>query len=195
MRGAVLYKMGTNMVKERVMRRHYGLVISDDFREGYDPEELKFRAKDGSWRVRNVLHWFANKVRSMLSRSQFRAPKSQIDMSLNTLFPSSSFLSNMNDRGPYTIKLIFWLVNPTRRLTILTQVLFLHFVLTIGVATICSIDVDLRNLPATAFKKSTATGVTLYIADFELAIAFGPVMEFRLLYQKTLMGSAVAHYQ
>jgi hypothetical protein len=71
----------------------------------------------------------------------------------------------------------------------------LIFVLTIDVATICSIDVDLRKLPVTAFKKSTATGVTLYIADFELAIAFGPVMEFRLLYQKTLMGSAVAHYQ
>ena len=66
MRGAVLYKMGMNMVKERVMRRHYGLVISDAFREGYDPEDLKFRAKDGTYRVRNVLHWFANKVRSML---------------------------------------------------------------------------------------------------------------------------------
>jgi hypothetical protein len=67
--------------------------------------------------------------------------------------------------------------------------------LTVGVATICSIDVDLRNLPVAAFKKITADGQTTYSADFELAIAFGPVMEFRLLYQKTLMGSAVAHYQ
>jgi hypothetical protein len=113
MRGAVLYKMGMNMVKERVMRRHYGLVISDDFREGYDPEELKFRGKDGSWRVKNVLHWFVNKVRPMLSCSHFRAPKSQIDMSLNIHFPSSSFLSSMNDQDRYTIRLICWLVNQT----------------------------------------------------------------------------------
>ena len=195
MRGAVLYKMGMNMVKERVMRRHYGLVISDIFREGYDPEALKFRGKDGSWRVKNVLHWFANKVRSVLSISHFRAPKFQIDMSLNTVFQSSSFLSSMSDQARCTIKLIFWLVNLTWHLTTLIRVLLLRFVLTIDVATICSIDVDLRKLPVTAFKKSTATGVTLYIADFELAIAFGPEMEFRLLYQKTLMGSAVAHYQ
>jgi hypothetical protein len=195
MRGAVLYKMGMNMVKERVMRRHYGLVISDIFREDFDPEELKFRGKDGSWRVKNVLHWFVNKVRSVLSRSHFRALKLQIDMSLNTLFQSNSLLSSMNDQARYTIKLIFWLAKLTGRLTTLIRVLLLFFVLTIGVATICSIDVDLRKLPVAAFKKSTATGVTLYIAEFELAIAFGPVMEFRLLYQKTLMGSAVAHYQ
>jgi hypothetical protein len=71
MRGAVLYKMGMNMVKERVMRRHYGLVISDKFREGYDPDELKFRGKDGTWRCRDILHWFANKVHSLLFITHF----------------------------------------------------------------------------------------------------------------------------
>jgi hypothetical protein len=75
------------------------------------------------------------------------------------------------------------------------RVIPLKFGLIIGVKPICSIDVDLRNLPVGAFKKITADGQIIYSVDFELAIAFGPAMEFRLLYQKTLMGSAVAHYQ
>lgn len=63
MRGAVLYKMELNMVKDRVMRRNYGIVIADTFREG-DPEKLKYCGKDGKFMTRNVLDWFVRKVLS-----------------------------------------------------------------------------------------------------------------------------------
>ena len=57
MRGAVLYKMELNMVKDRVMRRNYGIAISEEFVDG-DPKEFKYMGKGGKWMVCNVLDWF-----------------------------------------------------------------------------------------------------------------------------------------
>lgn len=49
------------MVKDRVMRRYYGVAIAVPFGKG-DPEKFKFRAKDGTLKCSNVLDWFVSKV-------------------------------------------------------------------------------------------------------------------------------------
>jgi len=62
MRGAVLYKLGLDFVKDRVMRASYGTVMRVPFREGYHPESRKEIDFDGKPRCSGVIHWFAKKV-------------------------------------------------------------------------------------------------------------------------------------
>ena len=63
MRGAVLHKMGLNYVKERVMRRHYGVLYSrPGFRDGKDPEHFRSVNIAGEEVCDNVMQWYAFKV-------------------------------------------------------------------------------------------------------------------------------------
>ena len=62
MRGAVLYKLGLDFVKDRVMRVSYGTVSRVPFREGYHPVSRKEVDFDGFPRCGGVMHWFAKKV-------------------------------------------------------------------------------------------------------------------------------------
>jgi len=60
MRGAVLYKLGLK-VKERNVRRHYGLAIARPFRIG-DPVQYLTVGNEGMPWCRGVMKWFVNKV-------------------------------------------------------------------------------------------------------------------------------------
>jgi hypothetical protein len=62
MRGAVLQKMGLNFVKERVMRRHYGVAHNRPFEYGVDPICLKDVNAAGTIICRSVMKWYVNKV-------------------------------------------------------------------------------------------------------------------------------------
>jgi len=62
MRGAVLQKMGLNFVKERVMRRHYGVSHNRPFKHGMDPISLKDTNAAGTVVCRSVMKWYVNKV-------------------------------------------------------------------------------------------------------------------------------------
>lgn len=62
MRGAVLYKLGLDLVKDRVMRVSYGTAARVPFREGYHPISRKVMDYEGNPRCTGVMHWFANKV-------------------------------------------------------------------------------------------------------------------------------------
>lgn len=62
MRGAVLHKMGLNLVKERMMRAHYGVKYYRNFIEGSDPERLRDEDAAGDTICQDVMNWFANKV-------------------------------------------------------------------------------------------------------------------------------------
>lgn len=64
----------------------------------------------------------------------------------------------------------------------------------ITVPTVCSIKVDLRDLPKEAFRKQITEGGTFYEVEFDLAIVFGPVLEFKMLYQGAVKGRAIAKY-
>jgi len=62
MRGAILHKVGLDVVKERVMRRHYGISTSKSFRYDHDPDRLKYTGPDGETMCRDVMGWYARKV-------------------------------------------------------------------------------------------------------------------------------------
>lgn len=63
MRGAVLHRMGFNFVKERIMRRNYGVTyIKTPFEPGVDPEHLKEISISGLPACRDVMRWYAKKV-------------------------------------------------------------------------------------------------------------------------------------
>jgi hypothetical protein len=62
MRGAVLYKLGMDSVKERIMRVHYGVSVFLVFRKGYDPPGRKAIDDAGGERCLGAMKWLANKV-------------------------------------------------------------------------------------------------------------------------------------
>jgi hypothetical protein len=62
MRGAVLYKLGLDFVKDRVMRRSYGINTDWHFRHGYHPESRKRVGLDGATLCKGLMFWFVTKV-------------------------------------------------------------------------------------------------------------------------------------
>ena len=63
MRGAVLHKLGLNIVKERIMRRHYGVRYNrQGFKHGKDPIHLKGLDAAGEVVCQHVMRWYAYKV-------------------------------------------------------------------------------------------------------------------------------------
>jgi hypothetical protein len=62
MRGAVLYKLGLDFVKDRVMRVSYGTSSRVAFRNGYHPLSRRVVDFDGIPRCRGVMQWFVKKV-------------------------------------------------------------------------------------------------------------------------------------
>jgi len=62
MRGAVLYKLGLDLVTDRVMRRSYGIATNVPFRRGHHPESARYLDIDGTMRCRDVMHWYVHKV-------------------------------------------------------------------------------------------------------------------------------------
>ena len=64
MRGAVLHSLGLN-VKERVMRRSYGVIQFPEFIPHKHPNELKIYDIGGVPRCRDVMKWYALKVHGL----------------------------------------------------------------------------------------------------------------------------------
>ena len=62
MKGAVLYRLGMNSVKERMMRDNYGLSCNQIFRQGVHPESSKYVDARGEIRTNVGVEWIANKV-------------------------------------------------------------------------------------------------------------------------------------
>jgi hypothetical protein len=62
MRGAVLYGLGLNLVKERLMRRSYGVCSHPKFVPDLHPLRRRFVDVDGEERCRDVMDWYATKV-------------------------------------------------------------------------------------------------------------------------------------
>lgn len=62
MRGAVLYGLGLNMVKERLMRRSYGVTSNPAFVANIHNPRRKFVDVDGVERCRDFMDWYAVKV-------------------------------------------------------------------------------------------------------------------------------------
>jgi hypothetical protein len=69
MRGAVLHRMGAILVKERIMRRHYGVRHYRAFKPGADPERLRAVDASGQTVCSDVMKWYAYKVCTLFYRS------------------------------------------------------------------------------------------------------------------------------
>src|SRR5271170_187234 len=52
MKGAVLYRLGMHLVRERVLRSNYGTIMDMPFRWGVHPKERRFRHMSGQTRCR-----------------------------------------------------------------------------------------------------------------------------------------------
>lgn len=62
MRGAVMHKLGLELVKDRIMPRSYGVRQNVPFRPGYHPMSQKVTGVDGLIYCENVMNWFVHKV-------------------------------------------------------------------------------------------------------------------------------------
>lgn len=66
--GAVLYKLGVDYVKSRIMTRSYGVPFNVDYRPGYHPSSRRIECIDGIIRCEDVMDWFVRKVLDRTSR-------------------------------------------------------------------------------------------------------------------------------
>ena len=62
MRDPVMHGLGLNLVKERLMRRSYGVVTQPIFRPSVDPQDRRSVDIIGVARCRDVMDWYARKV-------------------------------------------------------------------------------------------------------------------------------------
>jgi hypothetical protein len=80
MRGAVFHRLGFNFVRERVLRRSYGMsLIRIPFNPKKDPLHLKTTHPSGIPACR-VMKWYAVKVVSLVARVDSRMKGFQVDM-------------------------------------------------------------------------------------------------------------------
>ena len=75
MKGAVLYKLGMDLVRERVLRRNYGTIMDMPFRGGQHPKERWILHFSGQARCHGVMYWFAKKVILCLGGLTFRVKR------------------------------------------------------------------------------------------------------------------------
>lgn len=62
MRGAVLHGLGLNLVKERLMRRSYGVTSHPVFVPERHPTGRRFIDVDGVERCKDVMDWYVRMV-------------------------------------------------------------------------------------------------------------------------------------
>lgn len=62
------------------------------------------------------------------------------------------------------------------------------------VVPLCSIKVDLRNLPSGAFQRRVNHGQQCFQATYSIGLTFGPELILKFLYQREVMGIALANY-
>jgi hypothetical protein len=197
MRGAVLYKTGLDMVRERVMRRNYGMIVSVLFEEG-DPIDLRFIGKDGRHRCKDVLSWFVHKVFPFWENELiFRAPKYRISLWLNIRSVLTFILTSICAKdlcvSQYNFFLLITLMLQFISVVISVALLPFDFWIIIALIPICTISVDLRKLPKEAFQRQDCE-TRFWEVKFDIAVVFGQMMEFKLLYKGKVMQRAVGQY-
>ena len=99
MRGAVLYKLGMDFVKSRVMSKSYGVAFNAEFRPGYHPTSRKIECVDGISRCEDVMKWYVRKVGKPDFKINSRMPESKMEKSTNFLFSGILPLSSSERRN------------------------------------------------------------------------------------------------
>lgn len=193
MRGAVLHKMGLNLVKERMMRRHYGVSHYRNFLEGQDPEYLRGEDAAGDIICNSVMKWYAKKVQTKQSVLNNRVK----GWKMGKLWSSHSFgnIVMCNTRAPTALS---WLMictsqkamkhPPTWNLRVITRCLLFDKI----VQSRCSVESDLSSLRPFALKQGRKG--SYYEVEYDLGVTFGPELEFKLVHRGRVIGRAVGSY-
>lgn len=100
MSGAVLYKLGLDLVKSRPMEVSYGVAFNQDFKPGHHPVSKKIVCIDGVTRCENVMDWYVRKVliRAQLCLSNRRVIK--LKMVIKHSIPFSGIFPRLNTVSP-----------------------------------------------------------------------------------------------
>jgi hypothetical protein len=70
------------------------------------------------------------------------------------------------------------------------------FLLIEGVTEQCRLTVNLRDIPASGFKRKTGPKVEYYKVHFSLGVMFGPGgIEFSFIYDRMVVGSVTCDYE
>ena len=59
---------------------------------------------------------------------------------------------------------------------------------------ICTLAIDLKTLPDKAFIKSAGVGRDYYIVKIEIAMIFGSMLEFKLIWDGKVVSNVAASY-
>jgi len=171
-RGAVLHKLGVTYVKERVMRRHYGISISQQFREGH-PQDLKYKALDG-WRCAGVFQWYVKKGDRIPDRHIVRQTLVEL------LKPEAYYEGELKRE----INLRVYEDDKAPKYDFGDK----------DIPTLCSLTVDLKKIPPDAFIKKLGQFGNYYSLEYELLLTFGSTLEFQYVWQGVKIGEAIAKY-
>jgi hypothetical protein len=66
--------------------------------------------------------------------------------------------------------------------------------LTIDVYKVCTIEVDLKKIPRRAFESKTGPNGHYYHVEYQLAVTFGPMLEFKLMWGGKVVGEVSSTY-
>lgn len=102
MQGAVLHGLGYNLVKERLIRRSYGVISAPEFVAGQHPEDRRYVDESGTARCRGVMEWFACKVIAIYNVIHSRGRKCPMAKSWSIHLTSSIPPDYIEIQGLYT---------------------------------------------------------------------------------------------
>lgn len=197
MKGAVLHKLGVDLVRTRMIKASYGTENLVSFQEGHHPESRKVLGYDGRLRCEGVMYWFAKKVSSQfVSAEIFRASLLRTELFYTkhstliirkeqTIAQTHIFLWTDFGYATKTRLRNIWTHKVSPSLTGLILVMKMHINLT----------VDLGKLPPDAWERKEGVRGTYRRVQYELGLSFGAGgIEWRFLYKGKVMGSVKCEY-
>jgi hypothetical protein len=85
-----MYGLDSRLVKERVLRRHYGIVTSVLWDEEKHPLDKRWQDRfDGTWRI-DIMNWYVAKVNGLGNLNNSRVNKSKMERRLNWYYSTIS---------------------------------------------------------------------------------------------------------
>jgi len=171
-RGAVLYKLGLNLVKEHVMRVHYGVATWVPFKSDH-PKRLRIDCLDGSIMCKDVMMWYAKK--------SDRMPH---DRSVESTFKNDEFTEESFRKQTFLRGITLYACADS------TAPIYKEP----SVHKICTISVDLKKIPRRAFELRSGPQGAYYHVEYQLEVKFGPVLEFKFKWDGKVIGKAKAKY-
>jgi len=173
MKGAIIHKLGLDLVRARIMRRHYGIAKARTWRFG-DPSYLKYIGLDGKVMCRGVMDWYVCKGQQVSHRQNV----------------DKRFCTEILE---YKVKYYTSIMHPVTLYSYEGQDAP-EFKDISGIRRLCNVTVDLKKIPPEAFERELGPEGPYYEVSYDVAIVFGSLLEFRLVHEGVLLGQGKADY-